>query len=259
MKIGKDDICTLAYVPLHYGKDYLKYVLESIRPFVEDILILYTKTPSYGHTSNLQNPDTEEELRAICGKFSCIWMDVTGTSREGTHRQMAYDWAKKQINSKNGRNYDLVFAVDADEIWNPEKVPEALHAAYNSGYHHHCISGNNWWHFWKGFKEVNTDGFYPNRITNLNNYVTNQTIIDKGEIYHMGYAISEEAMRYKIGCHGHKSEIENSWLTDKWINYERGVTTHLHPASRDIWIETKDFEGDLPTFLKDHPYANVEG
>ena len=141
-----------------------------------------------------------------------VWKDVMNITRENQHRQLAYNYAQNSIKSKSGMNYDLVFAVDADEIWNPNKVEEALHKAYDSGYHFHGIAGTQWYHFWKGHKEVNRDGFYPIRIANLNNYVKNQTIISEGEIYHMGYAISEECMKYKLSCHGHKSEISNNWF-----------------------------------------------
>ena len=62
----------------------------------------------------------------------------------------------------------------------------------------------------------------------------------------MGYAISEELMRYKLSCHGHKSEIPLDWFENKWLNYKRGETKYLHPASRDIWVETEDFKGNIP-------------
>lgn len=237
---------TLAYIPLHYGKDYLHYVLASIRESVEDILILYTSKPSYGYTSHLPNPDSEEELRAICTPFNVIWQEVH-VGREHLHRQLVYNFTRD-------KDYDLVLAVDSDEVWEPSSVNYALQQAYRSDSHFNCISGNNWWHFWKGFEEFNQDGFYPMRITNLGVNNKEQTILDAGQIYHMGYAISEEAMRYKLSCHGHKSEISDQWLSSKWLNYKKGVTTYLHPASQDIWIETKLFEGVLPELLKGHEY-----
>ena len=238
---------TLAYIPLHYGKDYLKYVLMSIRDSVDDILILYTSRPSYGYASNISNPDTREELKAICKPFNVIWQDIPLIGQENQHRQLAYTYAQAE-------GYDLVLAVDADEIWNPGKVQKALEVASISGRRFNCISGNNWFHFWKGFNEVNQDGFYPMRIINMRSPNKEQAILDTGEIYHMGYAISAEAMEYKLSCHGHKSEIPHRWLADKWLNYQKGVTTHLHPASQDVWIETKPFEGVLPELLKGHEY-----
>jgi hypothetical protein len=241
MNIKGNNITTLAYIPLHYGADYLPAVLRSIKE-VDTILILYTSRPSYGHRGNLPNPDSEELLRSICEPYSnLVWKDVTGVNKENTHRNMVYDWAER-----SKRSYDVIVAVDADEIWHAEKLKDAILETYNSSFHAHGVGGDCWYHFWKNHNEVNRDGFYPIRLFNLHNYIRNQTIIHTGEIYHMGYAISEEAMRYKLSCHGHKNEIANDWLENKWIRYERGVTTHLHPASQQIWLRTEDFNGKIP-------------
>lgn len=237
---------TLAYIPLHYGSDYLKAALTSIDPFVDTILILYSETPTYGHSGSLKNPDTKEVLQSICAEFDKVrWVDITNRriSRENVHRELAYQYARE----KGG--YDLVFAVDADEVWEQSTIEETLTTAYNSNAFFNHIGHEAWLHFWKGHKEYNTDGFYPLRIVNLNNNNTDHTILNCGRLYHMGYAISEDAMRYKISCHGHKREIAQTWMHDKWLNYQKGVTTHLHPASQDVWIETKIFEGKLPDYL----------
>lgn len=233
---------TLAYMPLHYGLDYLEPVLKSIRDSVDDILICYTKHPSYGHEGSLKNPDSEEDLRAVCEGFNVIWQEVKA-SRENQHRQYAIDYAQS-------KGYDIALAVDSDEIWQPDTVKKALQAASNTGARFNCIAGSNWYHFWKNHKEVNRDGFYPMRIININERNNKQEIIKEGMIYHMGYAISEELMRYKLSCHGHKSEIPGNWFEDKWLNYKRGVTKYLHPASRDIWVETEDFNGTIPCLKK---------
>ena len=231
---------TLAYMPLHYGKDYLEYALHSIHDHVDEVLILYTARPSYGHVGKIPNPDSKEELFAICKKFHKVtWQEVINVTRENEHRQRAITYGQ---NNK----YDVLIAVDSDEIWKPGSVREVISEVKDSKFRFHGIAGSQWLHFWRNHKEVNTDGFYPMRAVNLNVKEASQTIIKKGFIYHMGYAISEELMRYKLSCHGHKSEIADNWFRDKWLNYERGVTTHLHPASQDVWIETKDFKGELP-------------
>ena len=52
---------TLAYIPLHYGREYLEACITSIEPHVDKILILYTESPSYGQNRGLRNPETREE------------------------------------------------------------------------------------------------------------------------------------------------------------------------------------------------------
>ena len=62
-------------------------------------------------------------------------------------------------------------------------------------------------------------------------------------------------MRYKLSCHGHKSEIPQGWYKEKYEGYKSGVTKYLHPATDAYWIEAKPYEKELPEVLKSHPYA----
>lgn len=246
MKVGLEEFKTLAFIPLHYGSSYLEATIKSIHPFVDKILIVYSDKPTYGHVGNIPNPDTQESLRSITDKFTkIVWWDVSNhwIQNEGTHRSLVY----KYVNDQRGKiNFDLVLPVDADEIHDPGHLPEMLRQGFLSNYHYHNIRGSQWYHFWKNHNEVNRDGFAPMRLINLNNNVRNTTYLESGKIYHMGYAISREEMEYKLSCHGHKNEISNSWFRDKWLNYERGKTTHLHPASKDVWIETETFNDKIP-------------
>jgi len=245
---------TLAYIPLHYGASYLEAVLTSINPFVDKTLILYSSKPTYGHGGNIPNPDSKNTLFAICEKFeNVVWWDVTrfNISRENSHRQMVFDYVRQE--KRAGNKFDLVLPVDADEVHDQANIEELLHTGYKSNYHYHNVRGSQWFHFWKGHKEVNRDGFAPMRLINLNNNNNATDHIEVGRIYHMGYAITQAEMEYKLSCHGHKSEIASSWFTNKWANYQKGKTTHLHPASRDVWIETEEFDGVLPDYMP-NPY-----
>ena len=256
MKIGNETISTLAYIPCHYGLSYLEAAITSIHPFVDKILILYSSKPTYGHAGSVTNPDKMSDISKVCHKFTkIVFQDVTGLgiSAENKHRDLAYLYAKQQRESRSGLNFDLVLAVDADEIHDQAYIPELLHAGFLSNYHYHNVRGSQWFHFWKGHKEVNVDGFAPMRLVNLNNNVKNTNHIEVGRIYHMGYAIKREEMEYKLSCHGHKNEIAGSWYRDKWLNYERGKTKFLHPATDAYWIETEDFAGKLPDYMP-NPY-----
>lgn len=236
-----------AYFPIHYGKEYLESSIKSIRDHVDDILILYTERPSYGQGTNLKNPDSKEELWEIVNKhaYKYQWVDIPLTFQENVHRT-SY---KQYLDS------DIVLAVDADEVW--QDLDVAIKSAYDSKAKNVCVGGDRWYHFWRSFNEVNRDGFYPVRFHNKN-YTKNSEIIHKGSIYHMGYAQSEELTKYKISCHGHKS-IPGTWIYEKWLNYQKGQTTHLHPDSNDVWIETVDFDKrKLPKVLKEHPYYNLD-
>lgn len=239
---------TLAYLPIHYGREYLDATIRSITDHVDEILILYTYEPSYGQKGSIKNPESRQELRDIAFNASnkIKWVEIEPTNQENIHRKKAFDYS-------NG--FDLIMAVDADEVW--DDVEEAKKEAWDSKCQNVNVGGDCWWHFWRSFNECHRDGFYPTRFHVVGGK-KESTIIHKGKIYHMGYAQSEAITKYKISVHGHKS-IPGSWFNDKWLNYKKGETKYLHPDSRDVWIETQDFDKTkLPKVLKDHPYYNLD-
>ena len=59
----------LAYIPILYGEEYLDACIKSIDDHVEKIVILYTDRPSYGHFSQAQCPETEDQLKEIASQI----------------------------------------------------------------------------------------------------------------------------------------------------------------------------------------------
>lgn len=242
----------LAFTVLHYGKEYLRESIESVKNNVDEHLIVYSSSPTFGYSSSLTNPDSEEELKSICYEFSHVtWMDITARNvrQENIHRQVAADYGNKH-------GFDIVLVIDSDEVWIPERVKEAIDHAYNSENGHFCVMGSQWVTLWKSFNEYVTDGFAPVRLFNLHNDLMKGEHIAKGFIYHLGYCISDTLMEYKISCHGHKADFEKNknWHDKKWINYKTGQTKFLHPATEAYWQEAKPFDRTtLPDLLKNHP------
>ena len=206
---------TLACIPCHYGKEFLPYSIQSIRDHVDHITMFYSSVPTYGFQGNISNPDSAEDIKKICDEFSVEFIDITGMriSRENKHRMLFFSHAAKH-------GYEIILSLDYDEVW--DNAEEAIDYAKLGNAFQYGIRGSRWYHFWKNFNEVNRDGFSPIRLFNLNNYPRSEELIEKGTIYHFGYAISEELMKYKLSCHGHKSEFPVNWLKDKWINYKFG-------------------------------------
>jgi hypothetical protein len=241
---------TLAFTVCHYGSEYLQYAIESVKDHVDNHLIVYTEKPSFGHTTTLANPDTRDDIKAIADQYDhIIWHDVVNVFQENQHRQKGLNYAKK-----NG--FDIMLVVDYDEIWDSSRVQEAIDYAYQSNNGHFCVKGSQWVTLWKSFNEYVTDGFAPVRLFNVNNNINDSEHIDKGFIYHMGYCISDELMRYKISCHGHKDDFtrNNKWFENKWVNYRSGVTRFLHPATDAYWQDAQPFDKTkLPELLKIHP------
>ena len=246
----------LAFTVLHYGKEYLRQAIESVKDHIDEHLIVYTSLPSFGYTSELKNPDTRQDLQDICDQFQHVtWMDITGDliHQENQHRNYGTNYA-----SKNG--FDVMLVIDSDEVWDRSRVNEAILHAYHSDSGQILVRGSQWVTLWKSFNEYVTDGFAPVRLFNLHNDPSKPEHIEKGFIYHMGYCISDELMNYKISCHGHKADFENNknWHDKKWTNYQSGVTRFLHPATEAYWQEAKPFDKTtLPDLLKNHPKYKI--
>jgi len=241
-----------AYMIVHYGREYIEYALRGVMDHVDTILILYTDKPSHGSNSNLVCPETREELKDICDKTTnkIKWVDVT-VGTEGQHRSMPFSYFDS--------SYDVLAVVDSDEVWNSKAFKKALEYAANCDSTHIGANHQGWVTPWRSFNECVTDGFNPIRFHNLKSHNREQNFDCPCEIYHMGYAQSEAIMKYKLSCHGHKNEIPENWFEDKWLNYEKGKTTYLHPATDAYWIETKEFDKKLmPDFMKKHPYYNMK-
>jgi len=250
----------LGAVALHYGKEWLEYTLESIQDAVEEILIVYTERPSYGHIGNRNNPDSQAELKDIANKFSKVtWLNITSVFAENTHRQV---YQRYGVNN----NYDQILIADSDEVFvDPHlMLAEAeKHHSFNIG-----VGGNCWFTPWRNFNEYLQDGFYPIRILNLKEPMLKHSgpnIIETGQIWHMGYCISQALMEYKWSCHGHQMEINqnftelyknynkeewDAWIENGWRKDEDYV---LHPVSKQTWTQTKELTRDMiPEILRKH-------
>lgn len=236
----------MAYYPVHYGSEYFNASIKSIDDQVDKILVLYSKNPSYGHGTEKECPDTREELREIAyGSSDKIeWMDIDA-SNEGNHRGIAF---------ADASDYDIMLALDTDEVWNPASLDACIKETYDGEAWRRNITG--FIHFWKSFNWACTDGFEPARIFNLRRNNLMEVSLN-GTIYHFGYAQSKKVMDYKFDIHGHKNEIKEGWLENTYHKWEPGMKD-LHPTC-GVWSEALPFDkGSLPDILKSHPNYNKE-
>lgn len=232
----------IGYIPLFYGKEYLSACIKSMEPFVERILIFYVDKPSQGHGTDLECPETEQELKEIAEAASpkVEWYkDFFGN--EGEHRANIYKYSK---------GYDLVLTLDGDEVIDPNDAQNALDSAYASANRYHGIAG--FINFWRSFSWVCTDGFTPVRIINLNNEEGEGVVPCK--IYHFSCAQSEAIVRYKWAISGHKDELIPGWIDEVFYKWTPGCFMNdLHPVAHDIWNATPFDKSTLPDVLKTHP------
>ena len=230
-----------AYTPLHYGKTYLKWAIESVRPFVDKHVILYTSLPSYGHKSNLLCPDTFFELKAIAESFPHVEWYAGRWANESQHRNAVLEHVK---------GYDLLLPVDADEVLDPEDLHSAIRQVYDANKARNWLN-HGFIHMWRSFHWHCRDAMSPVRMIDLRH--DSGTDSYRANTFHFGYAQPIRLMAYKWSCHGHIAELKPGWLQKKYINWRPGMDD-VHPTCDNIWNPRIFDPLAMPEVLWDHPY-----
>lgn len=239
----------LAFMPLHYGLEYLDACIRQIDPHVNEILILYSSKPSFGKRIEKECPDSGEEMRAIASKASdkITWVEVTDKIySEGAHKDKGLQYAKEH-------GYDIAALVEADEVWDSNDFKRCLDEVYNSTEARFQIRG--YVNFWRTFDWVCYDHFIPIRFHNLRNNNDNERDI-KGTVYHFSTCQRKEVMDYKYLVYGHWQEIKPGWLEHIYHGWKPGIGD-LHPVSNNLWNAEPFDKNTLPEVLKSHPNFNL--
>lgn len=240
-----------SYTILHYGKDYLSYALRSVYHSVDRLNIFYTPDPSHGHTTNVNPPETKEELMKAAFAYDpdskIKWYDMLVVTNEGKQRDLAL-----QTCQDNGA--ELVVVVDYDEIWHKEQLELALVNAWESTFRNHFV---NMIHFWRSFDWACRDDNWPVRIIDLRapNKAINYIPREVAQVFHFGYAVRDEIMRYKWEIHGHKNELKPDWLDKTWA-YAK--LKNCHPTNDNFWNADVFDKRKLPELMWNHPFWNLE-
>lgn len=229
-----------------YGREYLREVVEVTAPFVDKVIVLYTKHGSQGYRSAVPCPESEEELRACFDAVSDKMVWHRGEYHtEGRHRQAGYDLAA---------GADLILQHDCDEVWCPAHLQACIQKTYDGHARHTSING--FLHHWRSLAWVCRDVWTPMRIIKPRG-VGNATI--DGTVHHMSYAQRPEIVRYKLmEVSGHRDELRPRWLEDIFMGWP-DRRTDLHPCVTGGWWNAESFPAEaLPECLRRHPNFGKE-
>lgn len=242
---------------LHYGADYLSWALRSVYNQVDQLNVFYTPTPSHGHRANVPPIENKEKLQAVAYTYDpddkIKWFDTLGVIREGEQRDLALQTIKDM-------GADIILVLDYDEIWPRNTLYNALLAAKNGNWRNNLV---NMVHFWKSFSWACKDDGWPVRIINLE-YDNGDAYLPRefGPVYHFGYAISNETMRYKWLIHGHKNELRSEWFEECWGVWPPVDNCHptngLSDEGKPFWTPEPFDKRQLPEFMRDHPFYELE-
>lgn len=134
---------TLGFMTLHYGKEYLKESLLSIKGSVDKMVISYVRYPSHGTGTNIPCPDEERYMKDIAQEVfgdDLIWSHNVMFSNEAEHRAERYRYAD---------GYDLILTIDADEVLVSDEIERALKYAYLNHERYYGIKG--YVNLWRSF------------------------------------------------------------------------------------------------------------
>lgn len=241
---------------VHYGSVYLSYALRSVNPVVERSFIFYTPHPSHGHRIDAPPIESREQIMASIPADEwdkLTWIDTDNFWYEGHQRDYALSVA--------GENADLVLVVDYDEVWPAETLTAVINHVWRENKTRQWLL--NLSHLWRSFNYIIRDDAWPVRIFDLRHdsglaYVPREL----GPVYHFGYAVSDEVMKYKWLCHGHKDELRPDWFETKWAAWP--PVDDCHPTNGRKtdgtgWWNPEPFDRqELPEVLHSHPYFDRE-
>jgi len=242
----------VAYMIAHYGASYIPYALKSVIDHVDEAIVLYTPHPSHSHSTTVQCPESEADIieAANIGSDKIKVYTLSGIRHEGPQRDYAVEMCRQ-------RGADLVLVVDCDEVWPSDTLTKALKYAWQENKARQWLV--NMTHFWRSFNWVNRDQGWPVRILDMRHSLGTIGYIPKefGDIYHFGYAIRDELMRYKLQIHGHKNELRPNWLKEKWEVWP--PPDDCHPTNeRGFWNPESFDKEQLPLLMRYHPFYNLE-
>lgn len=242
-----------AYTVLHYGKDYIRYALQSVYPLVDKIHIVYTPHPSHGHQTFItpleQMEDIYKEAMADDIHHKIVWHNLRNIFYEGPHRDTAVQLCRNA-------GADTVLVVDCDEVWHQETLRQALEYVHEQNKARDWLI--NFTHLWRSFNWCCRDQNWPVRILDLR-YANGVGYlpVELGEIYHFGYAVRDSLMRYKWRIHGHKNELRTNWFAEKWDQWP--PPADCHPTNEQGFWNPEPFDKEmLPVLMRGHPFYNLE-
>lgn len=238
----------IAFTRLHYGADYLGYVIRSALPFVDKYVVLYTPTATFGNTPTISCPDPREQLLTIA---------ISAAGNEG-HKIDWHDDKRPETGEALAMypDADMALELDADEVIHPwlfEHILENLRDGNLTKFNYRLP----FLHYWRSFRYACEDSSWPARLYLPKNAKDGDpAFYDNAPacIHHFGYARKTADVRYKWECSMHNADFRSEWWEEIWHKFPERLTD-LHPVSRDFWNAREVDPTCLPEVLKDHDYS----
>lgn len=240
----------LGFAAVHYGVEYFRESLLSVKNHVDKMYVCYSANPSHGFGADTPCPDSEGTLKQIAEEVmgdKLIWETYTSFDSEITHRNMRY---------KYSLGYTFILTIDPDEVFDTEFIPKALDYAYANPQRYYGIQG--YINFFRTFKWYFKDKYRPIRIEKLIVDNTDENLNCLLPVYHFSLCQREEVIRYKMKVFGHRNEIVPGYLERfyAWTPELKDSILNMHPTHPELWHKAEYMDPALlPEILKNHPNA----
>jgi hypothetical protein len=243
----------IGFCALHYGKEYLPYVVHQIYPVIDELFIAYAPTPSHGHASTLKCPDSKEELHNAVFAHGDPQNKIKWYEGKWQHEGEQRDSIFERCGDAK-----LISVFDSDEIWHTDQLQNTIDWCLKQPARNFKQKLTT---PWRSFNYVCTDEMRPDRFYRPDQLKGTIAYIpqDISIFYHMGYAISSACCLYKLSCHGHQNEWRANWFAEKWSKWRPDNNVNdCHPTCKNTW-EPKPFDKNLlPQIMRSHPYWSLD-
>lgn len=239
----------IAYTALHYGREFLPWAIRSIIHDVDEYHVLYSPVGSHSVRTDVPCPETRDELFKIAHTEA-------GDKLHWHDGDWQVEWQQRESIFRHAPDADMILVVDADEVYAPGLARYLVHLSEHLRTRFVLLP---FWHYWRSLKRViKHDPAFPVRVI-LPRYMNGQVTFqipawcpDSFRVHHFGYAQSSEIVGYKMKIHGHIAELRPRWFEDVFLPNRQ---TDCHPVGSEWWNPEAC---DVPEFLANHPYANLE-
>jgi hypothetical protein len=237
----------VAYYALHYGKEWLYWSMRSIKDFVDDIVVVYSPTPSYGHGTEVACPDTSEQLKLLADRFDAHWVNIHRSHWEGDHRDEA-------VHICEDMGADIILVVDHDELWEPDMLKKSLEFVMSNSQRNYLVHMQ---HYWRSVGWVCYDEALPVRFIKPGGEGNISVPREYGNVHHFGYAQTVPIMAYKWLIHGHLAELRPNWFEHTFQTWKPG-DVDVHPTNVDFWTPVRYDRTQIADLISDHPYYGMD-
>lgn len=246
----------VALYKLFLGDEWLELSVNSIAPYVHDIVFVVSEVPWGG--VDVKGDDLEPIINRLQKKNQGKIHLVNGKwDKQLSHVQAGLTYIKNKIPLATHCLY-----IDSDEIYTKTQIKKLLSLTRKPAYYNREIRWN-YRNYFKDIFHVIAPIKYPlpmvlfpirGFVEFINARGVNLGFVEMPKYYYEHFAYvrkDEDAIRRKIEAHRETEPIIGDWYNDVWLNWTPEMK-NFHPTNPEFW------EGVIAVRPEDLPDSVVE-